>query len=50
MSEKLTHVSVIGEEVTDSQEKQPKILTESEALRIAVQRYEKRGGYHFPAT
>ena len=50
MSEKLTHVPVLDEEVTDPQEKQPKVLTESEALRIAVERYEKRGGYHFPAT
>ena len=50
MGEKLTHVPVLDEEVTDPQEKQPKVLTESEALRIAVERYEKRGGYHFPAT
>lgn len=50
MSERLKHVPVLDEEVTDPQEKQPKVLTESEALRIAVERYEKRGGYHFPAT
>lgn len=50
MSERLTHVSVIDEEVTDPQEKQPKVLTESEALQAAIERYEKRVGYHFPAT
>ncbi len=50
MSERLTHIPVLDEEVTDTQEKQPKVLTESEALRIAVENYKKRVGYHFSAT
>ena len=50
MSERLTHVSVIDEEITDPQEKQPKVLTESEALQAAIERYGKRVGYRFPAT
>ena len=50
MGEKLTHVPVIDKEAADPQEKQPKVLTESEALLIAVKRYEDRIGYCFPAT